>query len=463
MHRISGAAPPWISTSCCKVSDAQDFSADLAGTPLLHCTSPFWHKCEVPRCPLCRPCCSISGRNAEHDEISAIDPIETWAAQDFRSAKALFVPSLKRDIVSSVACTRPPAGGSHGNPHPTARIHIHTGQRSSRVAACGARAAGRAHAAHRRALGLATDDPDNDVRLAAFQQRLQQLGWTVGDNVRIDYRLAAGDAETIASMQRNWSRWRQTSSWPLAVLVAPMLQATRTVPIVFVTVIDPVGAGFVASLARPGGNATGFTNYEYSISGKWLELLKEIAPGVTRAAVLRDPTVTAGIGQFGAVQIVAPSLGVELSPVDVRDAHEIERAVTAFARGSNGGLIVTASTSGVAHRELITTLAARHKLPAVYSARHFVTAGGLISYGPIRRPVPACGRLRRPYPQGRETCRSSGAGADQVRAGHQPQDRQGARPGRAADAARPRRRGDRMKRRELFVSFSSPSNRHFLH
>jgi putative ABC transport system substrate-binding protein len=164
--------------------------------------------------------------------------------------------------------------------------------------------------------------------------------------------------------------------------VAPLLEATRTVPIVFVTVIDPVGAGFVASLARPGGNATGFTNYEYSMSGKWLELLKEIAPGVTRAAVLRDPAVTSGIGQFGAVQIVAPPLGVELSPVDVRDAHEIERAVTAFARGLNGGLIVTASASGIAHRELITTLAARHKLPAVFSGRFYVASGGLISYGP---------------------------------------------------------------------------------
>jgi putative tryptophan/tyrosine transport system substrate-binding protein len=151
---------------------------------------------------------------------------------------------------------------------------------------------------------------------------------------------------------------------------------------VFVTVIDPVGAGFVASLARPGGNATGFTIYEYSMSGKWLELLKEIAPRVTRAAVLRDPAVASGIGQFGAVQIVAPSFGVELSPVDVRDAGEIERAVAAFASGSNGGLIVTAGALTIAHRKLITTLAARHKLPAVYPGRFHITAGGLISYGP---------------------------------------------------------------------------------
>jgi putative ABC transport system substrate-binding protein len=154
------------------------------------------------------------------------------------------------------------------------------------------------------------------------------------------------------------------------------------VPIVFVVVIDPVGAGFVASLARPGGNATGFTTFEYGLSGKWLELLKQIAPGVTRAAVLRDPAVASGIGQFGAVQAVAPSLGVELSPVDVRDAPEIERAVTSFARFGNGGLIVTPSPLSTRHRDLIVTLAARHRLPAVYAWRYFVTAGGLISYGP---------------------------------------------------------------------------------
>jgi putative ABC transport system substrate-binding protein len=162
----------------------------------------------------------------------------------------------------------------------------------------------------------------------------------------------------------------------------PLLEATRTVPIVFVIVIDPVGAGFVASLARPGGNATGFTVYEYGMGGKWLELLKDIAPGVRRAAVLRDPAVTSGIGQFGAVQAVAPSLGVELTPVDIRDAGEIERALTAFARGPNGGLIVTGGAWAVVHRELIATLADRHRLPAVYPGRYSVTAGGLISYGP---------------------------------------------------------------------------------
>ena len=164
--------------------------------------------------------------------------------------------------------------------------------------------------------------------------------------------------------------------------VAPLLQATRTVPIVFAVVIDPVGAGFVDSLARPGGNATGFTVFEYGMSGKWLELLKQIAPAVTRVAVLRDPTIASGIGQFAAVQAVAPSLGVDLSAVDVRDAGEIERAVTAFARSSNDGLIVTASALATRHRDLIIALAARLRLPAVYPYRFFVTIGGLISYGP---------------------------------------------------------------------------------
>jgi putative ABC transport system substrate-binding protein len=161
-----------------------------------------------------------------------------------------------------------------------------------------------------------------------------------------------------------------------------LLQATRTVPIVFAIVVDPVGAGFVASLARPGGNATGFLLFEYGLSGKWLELLKEIAPRMTRAAVLRDPAIASGIGQFGAIQAVAPSLGVELSPVDVRDALEIERAVAAFAGVPNGGLIVPASPTATSHSHLIVTMAARHKLPAVYFGRFFVAAGGLISYGP---------------------------------------------------------------------------------
>jgi putative ABC transport system substrate-binding protein len=164
--------------------------------------------------------------------------------------------------------------------------------------------------------------------------------------------------------------------------VGPLQQATRTVPIVFVHVPDPVGAGYVESLARPGGNATGFATFEYGISGKWLELLKEIAPRVTRVAVLRDPTIAGGLGLFGAIQSVAPLLGVEVSPVGVRDAGEIERAMTAFARGSNGGLIITGSSLAIVQRDLIVTLAGRHKLPAVYFERLFVTGGGLISYGP---------------------------------------------------------------------------------
>ena len=193
-------------------------------------------------------------------------------------------------------------------------------------------------------MAAAADDPECQARIAAFLQGLQQLGWTDGRNVRIDIRWGAGDADTL---RRHAAELVALA--PDVILaagsatVAPLLQATRTVPIVFVDVIDPVGAGFVESLARPGGNTTGFIAFEYGLSGKWLELLKQIAPGVTRAAVLRDPAIASGIGQFGAIQSVAPSFGVEVSPVDVRDAGEIERAVTAFARSPNGGLIVTAS------------------------------------------------------------------------------------------------------------------------
>ena len=252
-----------------------------------------------------------------------------------------------------------------------------------RVAARRARAAGRAPAAPRRALGSAADDPEQQARIAAFLQGLQQLGWTDGRNVRIDSRWATTNpddfrrhAAELAALAPDviLAHWHRT--------VAPLLQATRTVPIVFAVVIDPVGAGFVESLARPGGNATGFMLFEYGMSGKWLELLKEIAPRVTRAAVLRDPAIDSGIGQFATIQAVAPSLGVELSPIDVRDAPEIERAVTAFARSGNGGLIVTASVLATRYRDLIIMLADRHKLPAVYSGRWFVTDGGLLSYGP---------------------------------------------------------------------------------
>ena len=231
-------------------------------------------------------------------------------------------------------------------------------------------------------MNLASDDAEGQARLAAFHQGLQQLGWTVGRNVQIDYRWSAGNADYIRKFAAELVALApdvivSTGSPGVAVLQ----QATRSVPIVFTAVVDPVGGGLVASLARPGGNATGFMLFEYSTSGKWLELLKEIAPRVMRAAVIRDPTLTAAVAQFAAIQGAAGSLGVELSPIDMRDAGEIERAVTAFSRVSNGGLIVTASGSS-ARRSLIITLAARHKLPAVYAFRYFATSGGLISYGP---------------------------------------------------------------------------------
>ncbi len=232
-------------------------------------------------------------------------------------------------------------------------------------------------------MSLAVDDPESQARHAAFLQGLQEWGWTAGRNVQIDYRFAAGDAERIRK-----SAAELVALAPDVILAtgspvtAALLQATRTVPIVFAQVPDPVANGFVASLAQPGGNATGFTIYEYGTSAKWLELLKEIAPQVTRAAVLRDPAIASGIGQLAAIQGVAPALGVELRPVGVRDAAEIERAVTAFARDPNGGLIVLASPLSIVQRDLIIALAARYRLPAVYSLRFFIASGGLISYGP---------------------------------------------------------------------------------
>jgi putative tryptophan/tyrosine transport system substrate-binding protein len=229
----------------------------------------------------------------------------------------------------------------------------------------------------------AADDPDAQTNMAAFLQGMQQLGWTDGRNVRIEYRWGGGNAANIRKYATELVGLASDVILAAgATPLAPLLQATSTVPIVFVIVPDPVGAGFVDSLARPGGNATGFMQFEYNLSGKWPELLRQIAPGVTRAAVLRDPAITAGIGQFAIIQAVAPSVGVEVSPVNVRDAAEIERAVTAFARTPNSGLIVTASGLSAVHRDAIVTLAARHKLPAVYYRRRFVTAGGLLSYGP---------------------------------------------------------------------------------
>jgi putative ABC transport system substrate-binding protein len=226
---------------------------------------------------------------------------------------------------------------------------------------------------------LTADDPEDQARVAAFQQGLSQFGWTDGRNVRIDYRWGAGDPD----------RYRKYAAEVIAlapdVILAtgdatgPVLQATHAVPVVFVLISDPVSAGYVASLSRPGGNATGFSFIEYGSSAKWLELLKQIAPAVTRVAVVRDPTNPTGIGLLGALQSVAPSFGVELVPLGVRDAGEIERAITEFTRGSNDGLIVTPTSLPIIHRELIIALAARLRLPAVYG---FYVTGGLVSYAP---------------------------------------------------------------------------------
>ena len=229
---------------------------------------------------------------------------------------------------------------------------------------------------------FAADDPLILRRIAAFLQGLGELGWIVDRNLRIEYRWNASDA----------ARTRTAASELVALApevilangsaaMGPLLQVTSIVPIVFVIVPDPVGAGYVASLARPGGNATGFASYEYGMTAKWPELLKQIAPSVKRVAVIRDPAISAGLGQFAAIQSVAPSLGVEVTPINVRDPSEIERDVAAFARLPNGGLIVTGSALAAVHSGLIVTLAARHKLPAIYSARFFVTGGGLIAYG----------------------------------------------------------------------------------
>jgi putative ABC transport system substrate-binding protein len=229
---------------------------------------------------------------------------------------------------------------------------------------------------------LGPDDQEAHLRSAVFERGLQQLGWTVGRNLQIDYRLAAGDPDRLRQYAEELVSLAPDVIMAVgSVPIGPLLQATRTIPIVFSNVADPVGAGFVQSLARPGGNATGFTNFEYSMSGKWVELLKQIAPHVSRVAVLRDATVAAGLGQFGAIQTVAQSLGVDLTALGVRDSDEIERGVTAFARSPDVGLIVTAG--GLAfRRDVIIGLASRYKLPAVYPFRYYAVDGGLISYGP---------------------------------------------------------------------------------
>jgi putative ABC transport system substrate-binding protein len=228
----------------------------------------------------------------------------------------------------------------------------------------------------------AADDAEFQARVGAFLQALALLGWTIGRNVRIDTRWATANAAEIRRHAAELAALAPDIILAFgASAVAALLQATRTVPIVFPVAVDPVGAGFVDSLARPGGNATGFMNYEYSMGGKWLELLKQIAAGVTRVAVLRDPTQGGGTSMFAAIQTAAPSLRVEVNPVNMRDAPDVQRAVEAFARAPNGGLIVTGSAGATLHRDLIITLAARHELPTVYPERIFVAAGGLISYG----------------------------------------------------------------------------------
>src|SRR5262245_29666015 len=229
---------------------------------------------------------------------------------------------------------------------------------------------------------FAADDAEGQARLTAFAQALQQAGWTLGQNLRLDYRWGDGKSDTLRKNAANLAE--QAPDVILAnssAAVSSLLQVTRTIPIVFAAVADPVGAGYVESLARPGGNATGFTAQEYSSAGKWLELVKEISPRVTRVAVLRDSTIAAGPGFFGVLQAFAPSLGLELRPVDLREAGGIERSINAFAQGMNGGLIVTGSPAATAHRDLIVSLAAGNRLPAVYPAPFYCTAGGLICYG----------------------------------------------------------------------------------
>jgi len=230
--------------------------------------------------------------------------------------------------------------------------------------------------------GLA-QNPYSEARLSAFQQTLAERGWVVGRNLRIDYRFAGGDRDLLRKHAAEL-----VGSQPDVIMavgsgaVAALKQSSRTVPIVFAQVIDPVGGGLVESLAQPGGNATGFLLYEYGLAGKWLELLKQVAPRVTRVAVLRDPDQFAGVAQFGAIQAVAPSVRLELTPIDVRDAPTTERSVTAFARGANGGLVVLTSYATLTYLGAIVSLAAQLRLPAVYSDRDFVAGGGLLSYGP---------------------------------------------------------------------------------
>ena len=294
-----------------------------------------------------------------------------------------------------------------------------------------------------RRIGILTalDEAENKIRIDPLLQELPRLGWSDGRNIRIDMRAAGGNTQTL--------RKYATELLALApdVLVAfgsiptdILLQATRTAPIVFTIVVDPLGSGFVNNLARPGGNVTGFMLFEYSLSGKWLDLLKQIAPDMRRVAVIRDPSIASGTGQFAVIQGVAPALGLEVTVINIRDRAEMERAVSAFAGLPNGGLVVTAGPLSTLHQNLIITLAARHKLPSVYPFRFFATAGGLIVvWAKFRRPSSGHSRLRRPYSERRKTRRSPCANADQVPAGDQSQDREGIGYDGAAAIARTRR------------------------
>jgi putative tryptophan/tyrosine transport system substrate-binding protein len=253
----------------------------------------------------------------------------------------------------------------------------------------------------------AANDPQAQTRNAAFLQGLHQLGWTIGENIQLDYRWSAGNEDDTRKYAAELVALAPDLIFTSgSAAVGPLRRATRTVPIVFVLVPDPVGAGFVDSLARPGGNATGFTPYEYGIGAKWLELLKAIAPNITRVAVVRDPAITAGIGLWGAIQAVSPAFASEVTPINLGEAGEIERAITAFAHAPNGGLILTGSALAVVHRDLIITAAARHRLPAIYYERFFAVAGGLASYGS----------------DSVEQCRRSATYVDRILKGAQPAD-----------------------------------------
>ena len=286
---------------------------------------------------------------------------------------------------------------------------------------------------------LSADDPETQARRSLFQQSLTELGWTIDQNLHLDIRQAGGNPADI----RRYAA-ELVALAPDAILavgsatVAPLQQSTQTIPIVFVNVADPLGAGLVESLSRPGGNTTGFTNFEYGLAAKWVELLKQIAPHLTRAAVLRDSAAAAGLGQFGAISAAAQSLGVEVVPVAVRDLGEVERRVAAFAAFRNGGLIVTTGGTGV-HRETIITLApTAGDLPLPVSRRGWGPHQLWTQYARANAPRR---RLYRPHPQGREAGGPASAGTDQVRIDAQPQNRQGARPGRAPASPAARRRG----------------------